>query len=390
MYTDNLAKHLISAALAVVAMCGAMGQTAVDAQGAKNSASNNIHGEKQWGVTFGFYAPTGFMGSDRAKKEIDAIAAAGANWVTVVPMVWQDAYCSDHQYKDFAFSQNDLDLKDAIDYIHAKGMKVQLRPMLECRDGTGRLGVWLMKDAERMPGRVCRYRANWFQSMMERSVYYARIAERTKCELFCLDSELDRMVDESKKWKEVIAAVRKVYSGPVTSCHTLHTGVVDFLKLLSDKSHWFHDLDFLSISYYCAARRMDEEGKCLTVDDMVANLAEAKENMKAIADACGKPILFGECGCASMKDGAARPSATSPFAECDEEEQARYVEALFRVFAGEDWCLGFHWWKWDQHSPRKAEATAEQVRKTDFTIHGKKAEGVFRKWASGGGRNPKR
>ena len=34
--------------------------------------------EIQWGVTFGFYAPTGYMGSDKAKEEIDAIAAAGA------------------------------------------------------------------------------------------------------------------------------------------------------------------------------------------------------------------------------------------------------------------------------------------------------------------------
>lgn len=192
--------------------------------------------EVQWGVTFGFYAPTGYMGSDKAKEEIDAIAAAGANWVTVVPIVWQDSYCSDLQYKDFAHSQSDLDLKDAIDYIHSKGMKVQLRPMLECKDGIGRLGVWMIRDRERMPGRVCDHRAKWFKSMAERSVYYARIAERTKCELFCLDSELDKMVEENEKWKSVVAAVREVYSGPVTSCHTLHTGAVDFQKFLAENS----------------------------------------------------------------------------------------------------------------------------------------------------------
>ena len=69
--------------------------------------------EIQWGVTFGFYAPTGYMGSDKAKEEIDAIAAAGANWVTVVPIVWQDSYCSDLQYKDFcrAISARVSDLK---------------------------------------------------------------------------------------------------------------------------------------------------------------------------------------------------------------------------------------------------------------------------------------
>ena len=125
------------------------------------------------------------------------------------------------------------------------------------------------KDRERMPGRVSDGRTRWFASMRDRSVYYARIAERTKCELFCLDSELDKMVEENAKWKSVVAAVRGVYSGPVTSCHTLHTGEVDFLAFLAKKDHWFYDLDFLSISYYCPARRKDETGKALTVDDMV-------------------------------------------------------------------------------------------------------------------------
>ena len=89
----------------------------------------------QWGVTFGFYATNGYFGSVEAKAEIDAIARAGATWVTVVPTVWQDSCSSAFQYKDFALTPNDIELMDAIDLIHAKGMKVQLRPMLECKDG---------------------------------------------------------------------------------------------------------------------------------------------------------------------------------------------------------------------------------------------------------------
>ena len=335
--------------------------------------------EIQWGVTFGFYAPVGYMGSEKAMAEIDAIAAAGANWVTVVPIVWQDSYCADFQYKDFAHSQSDIDLKDAIDYIHAKGLKVQLRPMLECKDGIGRLGVWMMKDRERMPGRVCDYRTKWFRSMVERSVYYARIAERTKCELFCLDSELDKMVEENEKWKSVVAAVRKVYSGPVTSCHTLHTGAVDFKKFLADKNHWFYDLDFLSISYYCQARKRDEIGVDLSVDDMRERLSPALANMREIAEMYGRPILMGECGCTSSQGGAAAPSGYVTKV-VDEVEQARYIEALFKTFKDEPWCLGFHWWKWDQHCPAKGWEGASGLA-VDFTIKGKQAEAVFRSFA---------
>ena len=308
----------------------------------------------QWGVTFGFYATNGYFSSSVAKDEIEAIARAGATWVTVVPTVWQDEGASTFQYKDFVHTPNDIELMEAIDLIHAKGMKVQLRPMLECKDGYGRLGVWMNKDRERMPGRVSDGRARWFASMRDRSVYYARIAERTKCELFCLDSELDKMVEENAKWKSVVAAVRGVYSGPVTSCHTLHTGEVDFLAFLAKKDHWFYDLDFLSISYYCPARRKDQMGAALTVDD-------------------------GECGCSSTQNGARSPSAV--FATVDEDEQANYMEALFRVFAKETWCRGFHWWKWDQNSPTKPDSTREDTLARDFTIRGKKAEAVFRRWS---------
>ena len=155
----------------------------------------------QWGVTFGFYATNGYFSSSVAKDEIEAIARAGATWVTVVPTVWQDEGASAFQYKDFVHTPNDIELMEAIDLIHAKGLKVQLRPMLECKDGYGRLGVRMHKDGERMPGRVRDGRTRWFASMRERSVYYARIAERTKCELFCLDRELDKMVEENARWK---------------------------------------------------------------------------------------------------------------------------------------------------------------------------------------------
>ena len=306
----------------------------------------------------------------------------GANWVTVVPTVWQDTCLSTVQYRDFELTPDDIALQDIIDLIHVKGMKVQLRPMLECKDGYGRLAVWLpLSGGKRMPGRSSTLRSEWFESLRQRSAYYARIARRTGCEAFCIDSELDRMIEENNLWKNVVAAVRKEYPGPVTSCHTLHTGRVDFLECLSDPNHWFHSLDYLSISYYCPARRPEEAGKNLTVEEMASNLEDAKTKMKEIAETSGKPVVFGECGCASIKDGAISPSGTSPFAEPDEEEQARYAEALFRVFAKEKWCRGFHWWKWDQHSLRNPAASEEQVRSTDFTIRGKKAEKVFRMWA---------
>ena len=69
-------------------------------------------------------------------------------------------------------------------------------------------------------------------------------------------------------------------------------------------------------------------------------------------------------------------------AAADETEQARYMEALFGTFAREPWCLGFHWWKWDQHSPAKGWRGPKGLAR-DFTFKGKEAESVFRAWAGG-------
>lgn len=347
------------------------------------SFAAEIPTDLQWGVTFGFHAKNGYFSSQQARDEVEAMAKAGATWVTVVPTVWQDSCHSTFQYRDFIYTPNDIELLDIIDFIHSKGMKVQLRPMLECKDGYGRLGVIFPKrGGYRIPGRHSNARELWFESMKERSVHYARVAERAKCEVFCLDSELDTMTEENDLWLKVVNAVRKVYSGPVTSCHTLHTGKIDFVKDLSNPKHWFHSLDFLSISYYCPAREKGDINKDLSVEDMMVRLKGAHAKMKAIAKAAGKPILFGECGCSSNVNSAFSPSDMSPFKKFDEEEQARYMEALFRVFAHEKWIMGFHWWKWEQHVPPKPGATVETTRASDFTFKGKKSEEVFRKWAT--------
>ncbi len=341
------------------------------------SGGTRVPNEMQMGVTFGFYAPQGYFGSPQARDEVEAMARAGVTWVTVVPMVWQEASDSSLQYKDFERSQNDLDLADIIAFIHAKGMKVQLRPMLECKDGAGRLGVFVPRDGNRM-GIARSRRSAWFRSMAARSAYYARIAERTKCEVYCLDSEFDRMIDENAKWKAVVAAVRQVYSGPVTSCHTVHCNVIDYRKVLADRNHWFYDLDFLSLSNYIPARRREDGNKALTVEEMMRNMEPARETMREIARLYGKPITFGECGCTSAK-GKARSPSWYGVAPADGAEQATYMEADFRMFASEPWCRGFHWWSWDVLWPIIPDTRA--LRRMDFTIRGKKAEGVFRAWS---------
>ena len=329
------------------------------------------------GVTFGFYARCGYFETEAARGEVDAMAETGVQWVCLVATVMQEGFSSTRQFRDFEHTPSDLELMEIIDYIHRKGMKVQLRPMLECYDGKGRLAVMFPADTERMPGKKCTYASRWFDSMKRRSVYYARLAERTGCEMFCLDSELDHIIGFNQEWKDIVAAVRSVYSGAVTSCHTMHTGVIDFEKVLQNKDHWFYDLDILSISHYIVGAKTAG----LTAEEMAANMTGERDRLRRVAALYGKPVLLGENGCTSSAGGAMNPSGWAPQSGYDGQEQDHYLEAVLSTFWNEPWWYGIYWWKWDEQNHR-TEMTNDPAGDKGFTVRGKPAQDVMRKWFS--------
>lgn len=326
------------------------------------------------GVTFGFKAEEGYFSTEDAKKEVRDIKESGADWVVLVVTVFQENYAATTQFKHFSYTPNDREVVELIDYMHSLGLKVQLRPMLETLDGCGRLQVWFPKDDEngqRIPGTSHTFAKKWFTSMEQRAVYYAKIAEETKCEMYCLDSELDQLIAFNCQWKQVIKSVRGVYSGYVTSCHTTHMRLIDYNRVLSNKEHWFYDLDFLSLScYFPAAKRTDA-----TLAEMIENFKSQLERFRAIHEIYQKPVLFGECGCTSTKDAAMHPSGFFPDAEYDEDAQADYLEAVLQTFTKEPWWYGIYWWKWDEQIPVHNQHKG-------FTIKGKKAHDVYKKWSS--------
>ncbi len=315
---------------------------------------SNIFEKWHLGVTFGFRAKNGWYETEEAFREADAIAESGADWVVLVVTVYQEHFCSTKQFRDFKLTPSDREVENMIDYLHGLGLKVQLRPMLETLDGAGRLAVWFPRDdaeGSRIPGCSRTQLADWFESMTERAVYYAGIAERTGCELYCLDSELDRLVIYNDHWKSVVNEVRKVYSGPVTSCHTTHMGLIDYEKVLSNKSHWFYDLDLLSLSCYHLAGKGG-----MSKDEMREGFADQVVRFDRMAEIYGKPILFGEFGCNKI------PS-----------EQADYLENFLELFSDKPWWYGLYWWKWD-----------EQVRpllEKRWPIKGRPAAKVLKEWS---------
>lgn len=111
----------------------------------------------QRGVTFGFYARRGVYSSPWSKEQIRKMKQLNVEYVALIATVFREACGSTREFLDLAESPGELELARMIDFIHAEGLKVMLRPMLETHDGNGRLQVWFPDDRERIPGKNLRF-----------------------------------------------------------------------------------------------------------------------------------------------------------------------------------------------------------------------------------------
>jgi hypothetical protein len=350
------------------------------------------------GVTFGFFARNGFYGSPQARLEVDRMFELGVTWVCVVTTVWQESYFSTRQFRDFKMTPSDNELIGIIEYIHSKGMKVQLRPMLQGWDGSFRMNVMFPweDDPPIFLDKKVDYWTRWFDSLIERTLHYAGMAEATGCEAYGLDSELDRTTHErlNAHWKRVIAAARGVYSGHLTTGHTLE---VNYLRELKERpDHWFRDLDSLGTSFYVplgecppSMREMYHLGavqapgpECAPDSpEMIQWLAGPRQYLAEVAEQLGKPFYFAECGIRSTSAGVlcGNASVANHDGRYDGQTQVFFLESVLNAFWNESWWMGMYWWKWDEHWDRphyKTDPRGDQ----GMTIWGKPAADTMKRW----------
>lgn len=328
------------------------------------------------GMTFGFWARNGVLGSAWARDQVAKMRDLGITWVVLTPIVMQDSSGSTRQYRDFEVTPDDGELRRIIGHLHDAGIKVQLRPMTETQEGLGRLQIWFPNDTDaRIPGRASTRWRDWFRSFEQRSVHYARIAAETGCAMYGLDSELDRTVDQDDGWKRVIAAVRAVYPGAVTSCHTTHCSLIDYPAQLARPGHWWRELDGLGLSFY--PKVVQHDGA--TVEEIAAGLVGERDRLREIARLYGKPVYLGEIGCTSSTGGATSPSGWRGNGRYDPSEQANFLEAALRTLWSEPWWHGMYWWKWDEQNHRP-QFLDDPAGNKGFIIDGKPAAEVMRRW----------
>lgn len=217
------------------------------------------------------------------------------------------------------------------------------------------------------------YWDRWFVQFGEFMQKSATIAEKHDIEMLAIGKQIDgAMVPANeKRWRALIADVRKVYRGKITQ--------VLFTNEWSDHANdmpWADDLDVIVIYYY--NRFSDAERP--SVDDLAASMEGFnRQQFDPLYAHYKKPLIF--LLAFQSRDHAARqewfePMATAPAVREDMMAQADLYEAFFIATLDEPWLAGVYTWGYWIEPGFNPKYSFEK----SSTVRNKPASLVVRKW----------
>ncbi|MBR4346444.1 MAG: glycosyl hydrolase family 53 [Oscillospiraceae bacterium] len=318
------------------------------------------------GYTYGWGSRKGMLGTERSAASIARMAAMGCDWAALAFAVTQEKFSSTRFGFDFRFCNTDREIEVCIDEMHRQGLKICLKPVLNCEDGTWRANISFPEKEFPVydeKGRLRSYWNEWFDCYEAFILHYAEIAEYKGCEMLCIGCEMVGTEHKEQHWRHLVEEVRKVYHGPLV--YNANHGT-------EDKAQWYDAIDYIGTSAYYPVGRAGS-----TAEEMLTAWEAPKKKLAALSEKYGKKVLFMEIGCRSAADCASMPwdfvHRDNPF---DEDEQAKFYESALRAVWDEPWFEGFFWWDWPVFLPPEEKLGSD----TGFMIAGKKTEKLLTKW----------
>jgi hypothetical protein len=312
------------------------------------------------GMNFGFKAPRGYFASPEGMAQPERMAALNIDRVALIVSVYMDHCASTNIYSDFIETPSDEEVQRIIKRFHEVGIRVMLKPFLVLKDSVWQGGFTPVEPYEITAGVNVRYREKWAASLRAMLSHYADLAQRCGVESICLGNEYHGVEHFTKEWREAVAAVRERFQGLVTSDFV----PFDRRKVPPQFGEWWHDLDFLSLSFYPAFPKADA-----STEEIVESLQPHVQELRELCAAYAKPLVFAECG---MRSTSFDPQGSSGYhgqGTYDGHIQGRFLEGVFATFRTEPWWRGLVWWKWDEHQHRDNYFT-DPVGPQTFTIDG--------------------
>lgn len=250
------------------------------------------------------------------------LAEAGARWVTIVPTWYQDGANSSTIYRETrGRTATDESLTIAVTEARSLGLKVILKPHVDIAGGGSRITIEPSSLEE------------WFASYEEMILHYAEMAETFEADQFVVGTELRGTTVHEEEWRDVIARVREVFSGPITYAAN-HD---EF-----DQVAFWDALDFIGVDAYFPLSPIPTT----IMSDLRRSWEPIVESLGAVAEHYGRSVVFTEVGYPSQEGATVQPFNPAYSQVPSEEEQASALQSMIDSLHGQPWFGGFHWWMW--------------------------------------------
>ncbi|MDQ0114068.1 glycoside hydrolase family 113 [Paenibacillus harenae] len=311
------------------------------------------------GMTYGWGSKRGEYRKPYAVDSLRKLSDTGSEWIALSFWTFQDTIHSTDISFDYGYTVTDRDIEFAVKQAKSLGLKVCLKPVVNSRDGIWRAHIGFPGDSEAAP-----YWEKWFASYSNFICHYAELAEDLGCEMLCIGCEMVKTESRTEQWRELIAKLRGIYSGPIiyNANHGKEEGI-----------DWFDAVDYIGTSaYYPVGKKPGD-----SVESMIASWELHKPRLTALSAKFNKPVVFMEIGCRSALGCATMPwDFTHKELPASESEQANFYRSTLHVFWNEPWFAGFFWWDWNA----RLYAAEEAASNRGFDIYGKQAERVLKEY----------
>ncbi|WP_026674526.1 glycoside hydrolase family 113 [Alkalihalobacterium bogoriense] len=294
------------------------------------------------GMTWGWVGTRGEWKTEEAQQSMIAMSEMAVNWTAIAFQGLQEtAFSTEIDFKNDPVVTDD-EVYWAIKQAKQLDLNVCLKPVVNCKDGTWRAHInFFDLDVPCEPKW-----SEWFASYEAFILHYAKIAEETSCEMFCIGCEMVQTDRREVEWRGLIKKVRSVYSGLITyNCD----------KYQETEVKWWDAVDIISSSGYYPIGAWDKQ--CARI--------------KPVIEKYNKPFFFMEAGCPSRNGSPEIPNDWNlNKGQVNEEAQQQYFEEMFRETSKHQWINGFMLWDW----PAILYSKDEAAQNDDYCMYGKKAE----------------
>src|SRR5439155_11456303 len=259
-------------------------------------------------------ARTGYI-SEAASGSLDQLQKLHVEWISIMPFAFSSGERGNTEiyFAHRGTWESDDSLRKIAWEAQSRGLKVFLKPHLWMRDlSTVDLKI---SDPEAWH--------HWFAAYQRYILHQARLGEEIGAAMFSVGNELTHLALDpahESDWRELIAQVRKLFSGDVIYCANWGD---DFEKI-----RFADALDAVGLNaYYPLATRVDA-----SADEWRMGARAIAEKVERVATQTQRPILITELGYPSTTQAAVTPWSEEGAAGVSLQAQAQAAKMFFEVF----------------------------------------------------------